>query len=232
MRTALPDSCRQVHECLTAYVDEELSAEELSSVNRHIAACGACRDRAGVERSFTEALRARQLREQAPPWLMQKVRRGLEQEAARQSRSAGLAAWAGGWRLALAGAGYALALVFAILWLDGNVPALRPAGGAATPGAVESGGRAWVPASMQLRGRVVCAICDEAGVPVEQHILCDTYGHFNGLRDDEGRLWLLVQNQGRNPELQDYAMRGRRVAVQAEAFEDVGYLIARNVHEL
>ncbi|MEE9230289.1 MAG: zf-HC2 domain-containing protein [Acidobacteriota bacterium] len=232
MKTALPDNCREVRQQLSAYIDEELSAEELSGVERHVATCAPCREQAEVERSFTGELRARRLGEAAPAGLMRKVRRGLEQEAARESRGAGFAAWPGRWRLALAGVGYGLALVFAIMWLDGKVPAPRPAGGVATPGAAESGGRAWVPATVELRGWVVCAICDEAGVPVEQHILCDTYGHFNGLRDDQGRLWLLVQNKGRNPDLQAHEMRGREVAVQAEAFEDVGYLIARNVHEL
>lgn len=232
MRTALPEHCRDVRQQIGAYIDEELSTEELSSVERHIATCSPCRERAEVERGFTESLRARRLGEQAPPGLMRRVRRGLEQEAGRESDSGGFAAWPGRWRLALAGAGYALAVVFALMWLDSNAPALRPAGGAVRPGAGESGGRAWVPASVQLRGRVVCAICDEAGVPVEQHILCDTYGHFNGLRDDGGRLWLLVWNEGRNPDLQNHEMRGRQVVVQAEAFEDVGYLIARNVREL
>jgi len=45
-------------------------------------------------------------------------------------------------------------------------------------------------------------------------------------------LWLMVHNRGQNAALEDRGMRGRKVDVEAEVFEEEGYLIAWNVHEL
>ncbi|MEE9219356.1 MAG: zf-HC2 domain-containing protein [Acidobacteriota bacterium] len=226
---------------LITYLDRELAPEETLHIERHLRTCAECAERERLERAFTRVLRQRLVRETAPDWLMPRVQQALAREVEARRRPA----WFGfgGWRLALAGSGYALAALLGVLWLSGQAPpfqipegaqrqpAARAPWGVSGPGAAQVAG-SWVPVSMQVQGVVVCAGCEKVGVPLEQHPQCDRYGHFNGVRAADGRLWLLVQDQGQNSILQDRNMRGRAVRVLADAFENVEYLIARNVHTL
>ena len=242
MSAASEPRCAEVRERLVAYLDEELPAEERQRLRGHLERCPPCEQRAGFERGFTSLLRQRLNVEAAPESLARRVRRALDEEAQREAPAR---AGVFGWRLALGmGGGYALAALFLVLWLAG--PALRHAapgmdagqparaeGGPGAPGPAVAGQAVdLLPVHVLLRGTIVCATCEKFGVPMERQQKCEAYGHFNGLRDEQGRLWFVAEEGGGEEVLHDGRLRGRLVQVDGEVLEGLNYLLPRTVQLL
>lgn len=225
--------CAEVRQRMVAFVDGEIAGEESWIIRRHLDECPPCGQLAIVEQGFKRVLSDRLRRESAPEPLVERVRRALAQEPAPARRPAA-PGWTG-WRLGLAAAS-ALAVVVVALWLGGLTGGARgPAesGGAsgpvtANPEAVpRPEALALVP--VHLRGTIVCAPCDRHRYPIEGQKLCEAYGHLNGVRDEQGRVWNLVEQQGEAPQadalLHDLRLRGRMVRVDGQAIEQLSYLI-------
>ena len=224
--------CDEVLERLTAYADGELAGEESWSIRRHLEACPPCGVRAEVEGGFKRVLGALLQREAAPASLGQRVRDALAREGSaagrRDSRRRA-------WRLALAAAAGVVALAGLAVWLAGRAPGLQeeresraPVDGAA--GGPGAGSLALV--SVHLRGTIVCAPCEAVHAPIEDQQRCWAYGHLNGVRDEQGRLWNLVRREDAAPQaaaLLDGRLRGRRVEVDGQAIERISYLIPTRV---
>lgn len=236
-------ACAEVRERLVAFLDGEVAGEECWSIRRHLEVCPPCEQRAGIERGFKKVLRERLGPERAPASLAARIREALAREGSREARGAyGFS----GWRLALAGVGYALAAFFLALWVTGR-PAVPPGAGPAgeqahAPEAARGGAQAVAAlsegrsgalalVSVQLQGVLVCAPCERLHVPMQRQIRCEAYGHLNGLRDAQGRLWNLVLLEPGGLEatriLQDGSLRGRTVSVEGDAIEKFSYLIPR-----
>lgn len=82
-------NCHELDNLLCPYLDGEFSAAERAELDQHLGACPTCAARVERERRLHGALRAR-LQEQspvAPPALHQRVKRALDAEDARASRS-------------------------------------------------------------------------------------------------------------------------------------------------
>ena len=69
------NDCRRIESLLPPYVDGEASPDVVSQVDRHLAACAACRDGVVAERTARVVLRARaaELRTLAPPGLRTRI---------------------------------------------------------------------------------------------------------------------------------------------------------------
>ena len=131
--------CRELERALEAYVDGELDASALLTVDGHLAACGACAERVAFGRSMKRALRLDAQQESAPASLRARLLRSaeeLEQAAVapsrrpvESSRRAGQvvpieSARAPSWRSAVpwvAAAGVAFAIGGSMRSLRGNV---------------------------------------------------------------------------------------------------------------
>lgn len=70
--------CQELIEHLDLLLDEELTPELLTDLNRHLAECPGCLDRADVERRFRELVRTRCGSAPTPPDLLARVKALLE----------------------------------------------------------------------------------------------------------------------------------------------------------
>jgi mycothiol system anti-sigma-R factor len=71
-------TCNDVDERLYDALDQELSPEEETDVNRHLARCLPCREQFEFERQFLAAVRATCRASRAPEGLLEKIHRSLE----------------------------------------------------------------------------------------------------------------------------------------------------------
>jgi anti-sigma factor (TIGR02949 family) len=74
----LSSECPEALERLQAYLDGELTDEQIADVSAHLAACYPCEDRAGFERHLREVIRTH-ASEVAPAGLLDKVRARCQQ---------------------------------------------------------------------------------------------------------------------------------------------------------
>jgi anti-sigma factor (TIGR02949 family) len=255
MSEARPIPCAEVRLRLTAFTDGELEGEECWSIRRHLEACPPCGRSAALEQSFKKVLRDGLRSETAPSALASRIRSALaagvgstRPEAPTPVAGERARAWAL-WPLTVAGAGATIGGVLLGLWLAGGAGTFTgPGTGAVSSAAPAPGAAAGIDAgensatldlaTVHLRCTIVCAACEAMNVPLQQQLACAGYGHLNGLRDDQGRLWhvfpppreeALAREAGR---LQDIQLRGRMVLVDGQAVEKLSYLMPRSVQFL
>ena len=73
-----PMTCREVFRRLDDYLDRELSPEEIAAVEAHLAVCEICAGEYRFDGAVLSGIRARLSRMQAPPSLLEKIRRRIE----------------------------------------------------------------------------------------------------------------------------------------------------------
>jgi anti-sigma factor (TIGR02949 family) len=71
-------NCKQCVDRLGDFVDRELSTEELAAVEQHLEQCFGCSREFRFEGAVLESIKVTLRRVQAPPSLLEKIRRGLE----------------------------------------------------------------------------------------------------------------------------------------------------------
>ena len=83
-------SCSEIEVLLPPYVDGIASREHAADVDRHLAACAACREAVQIQRAARELVMARRdaLATPAPPWLRTRLAALLHEEARRGARRA------------------------------------------------------------------------------------------------------------------------------------------------
>jgi anti-sigma factor (TIGR02949 family) len=76
----ISESCAETFKRLDDYVDRELTPEEAQEVARHLERCARCADEFAVESDLLEMLKEKLRHIAAPPGLMDRIRRRLEDE--------------------------------------------------------------------------------------------------------------------------------------------------------
>ena len=74
-------TCREAVARLDLYIDRELSPREQKTVARHMKLCAHCARQFRFEAEVVAGLRAKLERIEAPPEMMERIRRALENEA-------------------------------------------------------------------------------------------------------------------------------------------------------
>ena len=78
MTKPTPLSCKDCVDRLSDFVDRELSAEEITAVEQHLEECFGCSREFRFEGAMLESIKVTLRRVQAPPSLLEKIRRNLD----------------------------------------------------------------------------------------------------------------------------------------------------------
>lgn len=78
-------SCDGLLELFSAYVDRELSAEEIAEVEKHLAACDCCQKFVSLEYETKRLVKHCVEKEHMPPGLKPSILKMIEDECRRQS---------------------------------------------------------------------------------------------------------------------------------------------------
>jgi len=190
-------NCTEARFLLYAYLDREMPSAEEASLERHLAACGACERRGRSARGLATLLHSRVRRAPAPDRLRLRIYNGAHPSAPSRAAVAGLTA--------------AILLLIVPLVADG-VPDRRPV---AAPSVAEV-------ISKHLTGTLVCLDCEnrrEVG-------LCEAHAgdaaHDPAFCADDGEVWRLVPTSTGFSR----AAMGQTLTVDGVAFPESGFLRA------
>ncbi len=206
--------CDKIQAQLSAYLDQEIAAEQVREIAAHLATCPPCAAAASAEKAIKTLVHERARAYGAPPRLQARIRHALAQ--AQPS--------AGFWPLvrelfALHPAPAFAALTAIVI----ATSALTYLGENATDGLSDP--TAYV-AHAQLEGNMICADCQLMMV-TQTPCVHDAASHRLVLKCADGKLWSIVQSpQGR--ELLQAAEAARRVQTEGYLFPHVGYVQVTN----
>jgi anti-sigma factor (TIGR02949 family) len=192
--------CSVIRDRLYHFQADELPETERREFAAHLDGCPECALRLEIEDDLLRSIKARLVRETAPPELRTRVRAALEREAPEPTRWSWLPTGVGLVPLA--------ASIFLAVLL---IPLLAQADGAA---------RGVVPVEQEVL--VVDFDCDRAGRSVDQQIACANPHHLNALKHADGGYWNIgLDLQAARRLTVDRAMRGHRVRVRGSLYPHI-----------
>ncbi|NUO83626.1 zf-HC2 domain-containing protein [candidate division KSB1 bacterium] len=206
--------CDKIQAQLSAYLDQEIAAEQVREVTAHLAMCPPCAAAASAEKAIKTLVHDRARTYNAPPQLHARIRHEL---AYAHERS-------GFWQLvrelfelhpqpAFATLAVIVLAVSVLTYLGSNATA-----GLSDP-------IAYV-ANAHLEGNIICADCQLMMV-TQTPCVHDAASHRLVLKCADGKLWNIVQSpQGR--ELLQAGEAARLVQTEGYLFPHVGYVQVTN----
>ena len=110
----------------------------------------------------------------------------------------------------------ALLVLFLTLFLSNSVFAHCGACGVAAAAQTVS-------STETIKGDIVCLGCTlkkEQGAKAQ----CSVYGHVNGLRTSDGRIWTFLENDNSTKLVNDHSLVGKSVEIKGKKYKDVNYI--------
>lgn len=74
-----------------------------------------------------------------------------------------------------------------------------------------------------IKGKIICLGCTlkkEQGAKAQ----CSIYGHINGLRTADGKIWTFLENDNSTKLINDHDLAGKTVEIKGKKFEDANYI--------
>ena len=203
-------NCPKARFLLYAYLERELSRADANALQRHLAQCGSCSERARSARNLTRLLRTRLEYARAPIRLRERLISGIDHRPIRM-------------RYASIGIAASILLMILPLVADQRGPrqaALSLAGSVAVAGAAPR----VVPVSRQMTGTFVCLQCEAShaashACPVDENV------HELGFCADNGETFRVMTTDSEFKS----ASVGQTVTVEGVAFPESGFLRASRV---
>ena len=74
-----------------------------------------------------------------------------------------------------------------------------------------------------IKGEIICLGCTlkkEKGAKAQ----CSLYGHINGLRTSDGKIWTILENDNSTKLINSHELAGKKVEIEGKKYEDAHYI--------
>ena len=202
-------NCPKARFLLYAYLERELSRADADALQRHLAQCGSCSERARSARDLTRLLRTRLEYARAPIRLRERLNSGVYQRPM---------------RMRYAPIGVAASILLMILPLVADQRGPRQAAMSLAGSVAVAAPSRVIPQSRQMTGTFVCLHCEaihtDKACPVDEPAV-----HELGFCADNGETWRVMTTDSSFKS----ASVGQTVTVEGVAFPESGFLRASRV---
>jgi len=202
-------NCPKARFLLYAYLERELSRADADALQRHLAQCGSCSERARSARNLTRLLRTRLEYARAPIRLRERLISGIDHRPI---------------RMRYASIGIAASILLMILPLVADQRGPRQAAMSLAGSVAVAAPSRVIPQSRQMTGTFVCLHCEaihtDKACPVEEPAV-----HELGFCADNGETWRVMTTDSSFKS----ASVGQTVTVEGVAFPESGFLRASRV---
>ncbi len=208
-------NCREFERQLWHFQAEELPESVRERFRQHMEACPGCARRLEVEQSLLLGLKSRLRREPSPPGLAARVRQALDREAPSPAKV--------GWFRGPSLAAMAAALLLALIILPQTL----------SPDTDNADRSASVATEVDRTVTVVDFDCDLKGVPLGAQRSCAHPAHLNALKISGEAYWHVSLADTASRRLAtDRDLRGHRLHVRGQVYEDIGTLRVSEFRDL